>query len=51
MVVASVHDEVFMQRVLVNYLVTEGKFIMYDSLVAIKQVKAAAMLDLILFLT
>ena len=38
-----------MQRVLVNYLVTEGKFIMYNSLVAIRQVRAAAILDLTLF--
>ena len=38
-----------MQRVLVNYPVTEGKFIMCDRLVVIKQVKAAAMPDLIPF--
>ena len=38
-----------MQRVLVNYIVTAGRFKMYDSLVAIRQVRAAAILDLTLF--
>ena len=40
----------FVQRVQASYLVTEGKFITFDSVVVKKQVKAAAMPDLIPFL-
>ena len=45
-VVASVHDD----AVLVNFLVTGGKFIMCDNLVVIKPVRVAAMQDLTPFL-